>query len=80
MGRIPSAAAPTAAPGDHLLADRRIDDSVVTELLRQAEVDAECAAEATLDADVLADQEDGLVAAHLLCDRLAQRFADRQAA
>ena len=52
----------------------------MAELLGQAEVDAERAAEAALDADVLADQEDGLVAAHLLGDRLAQRLADRQAA
>ena len=57
--------------GDHLLADRRVDDAVIAELLRQPEVDAECTAEPTLDADVLADQEDGLVATHLFCDRLA---------
>jgi hypothetical protein len=52
--------------GDRLLADRRVDDPVVPELLDEADVDAERAAEAALDADVLADQEHGLVAAHLL--------------
>ena len=63
---------------DRLLADRRIDDPFVAELLGEPEVDAERAAESALDPDVLADQEDVVVAAHLLGDRLAQRLGDRQ--
>ena len=80
IGRMPEHGRADRGAGDRLLADRRVDDPLVAELLDQAEVDAERAAEPSLDADVLADQEDRLVAAHLLGDRLAQRLADRQPA
>ena len=78
IGRMPEHGGADRGAGDRLLADRRVDDAVVAELLDQAEVDAEGTAEAALDADVLADQEHALVGAHLLGDRLAQRLADRQ--
>ena len=57
---------------DDLFGDGRVDHALGAELVEQAVGDAIRAAEL---ADVLADQEDGVVALHLL----AQRFAKRDA-
>ena len=65
---------------NRLLTDRRVDDAVVTEFLGQAEVHAERTAEPSGDADVLADEKDLLVVAHLLGDRFAQRLGNREPA
>ncbi len=78
IGRIPSTAAPTAAPA---IAFSLIGVSMIRSCPNSStrpEIDAERAAEPAFDADVLADQEHALVGAHLLGDRLAQRLADRQ--
>ena len=58
-GRIPIIAAPTAAPDDGGLGDRRVDDALLAELRDEPVGDLEGAA---VDADVLAEQEDALVA------------------
>src|SRR6266853_2968336 len=55
------------------LRDRRIDDTRFAELLREAIGDLEGAA---VEPDVLAEDEDALVALHLLPQALAQRFEE----
>ena len=56
---------------DRRLGDRRVDDPLLAELVVQPFGDLERAA---VGADVLADDEDALVALHLLGERLADRF------
>src|SRR5258706_39205 len=56
------------------LGDRRVDDARFTELLRKAIGDLERAA---VEPDVLAEDEDALVALHLFPEALAQCFEER---
>ena len=70
MGRRPAIAAPTATPVSPSSEIGRVEDALVAELVREAQRHGERAAEAAGDADVLADAEDALIAAHLLADGL----------
>ena len=60
-----------AAADDRGLGERRVDDAPRAELLLEAERDLEGAA---VDADVLADQEDALVAPHLGAEPVGDRL------
>jgi hypothetical protein len=60
-----------AASDDRGLRERRVDHAPGAELLLKAERDLEGAA---VDADVLADHEDALVAAHLLAEAVGDRL------
>ena len=60
--------------GEAVLGDRRVDDAPRPELVEQALADL---VGALVLADLLADQEDVAVAAHLLGHRVAQRLAHR---
>ena len=66
---------PDAGADDRVLGDRGVADAPLAELLQQAFGHLEGAFE---DADVLAHHEDGLVGAHLLEHRVAQRFPHPQ--
>ena len=59
------------AAHDRGLRQRRVEDAPRAELLLEAERDLERAA---VDADVLAEHEDALVAAHLLAETVADRL------
>jgi hypothetical protein len=74
-GPAPHERAPDAAAGDRGLRDRRVDDASAPEALQEAGRHLE---EATHPADVLADDERGRIALHLLPKRLVQRLAHRQ--
>ena len=63
-----------AAADDRGLGERRIDHPPRPELLLESERDLERAA---VDADVLADHEDALVAAHLLAEPVGDRLEVR---
>ena len=71
-GRSPAIAAPTPVADDRVLGDRRVADPLLAELVQQALGDLEGALE---HAHVLAHHEDGLVAAHLLGEGVAERLA-----
>ena len=71
-GRRPSIAAPIASADEALLGDRRVADPLRAELLQQPGGDLVGALE---DADLLAHQEDVLVARQLLAQRVVQRLA-----
>ena len=71
IGRMPVMAAPTADAGVAGLGDRRVDHALGAELLHQPEQDLEGGAGL---GDVLADDEQTRVAAHLLGDRFADRL------
>ena len=60
-----------AAADDRRLGERRVDHAPRAELLLEAERDLEGAA---VDADVLADHEHALVAAHLLAEAVRDRL------
>src|SRR4051794_25241865 len=60
-----------AAADDRRLRERRVDHAPRAELLLEAERDLEGAA---VDADVLADHEHALVAAHLLAEAVRDRL------
>src|SRR5205823_5888255 len=62
---------PGAAADDRGLGERRVDHAPRPELLLEAERDLERSA---VDADVLADHEDALVAPHLLTEAVADRL------
>ena len=70
-GRRPIIAAPIAAPTIADSRDRRVDDALRAEPLEQAGGDPKRAA---VDADVLAQDEDPLVALHLLPERVVDRL------
>ncbi len=74
IGRSPATAAPNAAPDEGQLGDRRVEHALGAEPLLDAGGDREHAA--LLGGDVLAEEHDGLVALHLLDDRLADRDAE----
>ena len=81
-GRSPEAAAPAAAPMIRRLGDRRVEHAV-GELAVEALGDAEHAAPGVVLAgragaagDVLAEDDDGLVALHLLRERLVDRLLE----
>ncbi len=57
--------------GDRRLVERRIDHALVAELLLQADRRAEHAA---VDADVLAEHDDGIVVLHFVGERLGDGF------
>jgi hypothetical protein len=63
-----------AAAHDRRLGKRRVDHAPCPELLLEAERHLEGAA---VDADVLADHEDPLVAAHLLAEAVGDRLQIR---
>jgi hypothetical protein len=63
---------PDGGADDDLLRDRSVDDALGTEPVQQPFGDAICATE---HADVLTDQEHGVVAFHLFGQRFAQRDA-----
>jgi hypothetical protein len=63
---------PDAHAREPVLGDRAVDDALGPELVEHALADL---VRAVVLGDLLADQEDGLVAAHLLAHRLAQRLA-----
>src|SRR6476646_11984980 len=60
-----------AGADDRRFGQRRVEDAPLPELLLEAERDLERAA---VDADVLADHEDALVALHLLPEPVADRL------
>src|SRR5207248_8720061 len=60
-----------AGPDDRALRERGVDDAPRAELLLEAERDLEGTA---VDADVLADHEHALVAAHLLAEAVGDRL------
>ena len=60
-------------PGEAVLGDGRVDDALLAELVQHALADL---VRAVVLRDFLAHEEDALVAAHLLGERLAQRFAE----
>ena len=64
-------AAPVHAADDRRLGERRVDHAPGAELLLEAERHLERAA---VDADVLADHEDALVAPHLLAEPVGDRL------
>ena len=70
-GRMPIIAAPVQPPTIAVSRERRVDHAPGAELLLEAERHLERAA---VDADVLADHEDALVAAHLLAEAVADRL------
>src|SRR5204862_1152075 len=61
-----------AEPGETLLGDWRVDDPTRPELLQQPLADL---VGSLIFGDFLADQQDVVVAPHLLGDRVAQRLA-----
>ena len=61
-------------PCDRFFTDRRIDHPLVAELLHQAEVNAEGAAETALHPDVLANEKNFRIAAHFFGDGLPERL------
>ena len=73
-GRRPLTAAPIEAPDDHRFGQRRVDHAIVAELGPQAVRGQE---DAALLADVLAEHDDRLVAAHLVGQRLADGVDER---
>ena len=77
IGRRPVTASPTPEADDGLLADRRVDDASLAELLLEPAEGAEHAAEG---ADVLAGAEHVVVFAHPLADGLVERHHVGQAA
>ena len=76
-GRRPVIAAPTPRPVKPGFGDRRVDDALLAELLDEAGEHLEGGARL---GDVLAEDDDARVAAHLLGQRLADRFAERDLA
>ena len=71
-GRMPCIAAPMPGADDRHLGDRRVAHALGAELLEEALRDAHRAAHL---GDVLAHEEDVLVGAHRLGERVANRFA-----
>ena len=65
---------------DGFFTDRRVDHPAVAELLHQAEVNTEGAAETALHPDVLPYEKNVRISAHFFGDGLPERFGDRQAA
>ncbi len=72
IGLRPANAAPTPSPVKAVLGDRRVDHARGAEFLQQALGDL---VGALILGDLLADDEDGLVAPHFLRHGVAQRFA-----
>ena len=72
IGRMPPSAAPMPGTDEARLRQRGVPDALRSELLEQAERDAEAA---PVRADVLAHQEDAVVALHGLAHRLTDRLA-----
>ena len=68
-------AAPVQRADDRGLGQRRVEHAPVPELLLEAERDLEGAA---VDADVLADHEDALVAPHLGAQPVGDRLQVRE--
>src|SRR2546428_3974967 len=73
-GRRPDIRGAVVAADDRALGEGRFDDAPRAELLLEAERHLEGAA---VDADVLADHEDALVAAHLLAEAVGDRLEIR---
>ena len=59
---------------DRRLGDRRVDHARFAETLGESLGDLECAA---IQSDVFAEDEDAIIALHLLPEPLAQRFEER---
>src|SRR5438067_2139989 len=63
---------PDGGADDDLLRDRRVEHTLLTELFHQPARDFE---RAVVETDVLAEQEDAIVALHFLAERLVERVA-----